>query len=237
MRQRIFVDPSELVFYLGLILVGGCRTAPPGPVLPVDAAAVSGEQVAGWVAATVPADPRLLRFKWLFRDERASTGGRGSARIEPPDSLRFDVVGPFGSNPAAAVVVGDSAAWVQPEDAIRKLVPNYPLLWALLGVARPPEPGAELRGLERPGAVAWRSARGADTVEYLRSHGSPEKLITEVRQAGQVVGRVETTFGSDGMPRSARLDVPSVPARLDVTYVSVARSDPFAPDIWRPLGP
>jgi hypothetical protein len=223
----------RLTAVAGLVLVAGCHSAP-GPLLPVAAAPVSHEQVATWVKATVPADSRLLRFKWLFRDERSSAGGRGSARIAPPDSLRFDIAGPFGSNPAAAAVVGDSAIWVRPEDVIKKLVPNYPLMWALLGVARFPDSGAVLRGLSEGNTSMWQYAQGSDTVEYVRSSGTPGKLIAEVRQGGKVVGRAETQLAPDGSPASARLTVPSVPARLDLTFLSSARSARFAPDIWQP---
>src|SRR6476660_10106649 len=145
MAQRFRLYRFGSVAYLASV-VTGCASAP-GPLVPVSAAPVSRQQVTTWVRETEPADPRLLRFKWLFRDERSSAGGRGSARIAPPDSLRFDIAGPFGSNPAAAAVVGDSAVWVEPEDVIKKLVPNYPLMWALLGVARLPDSGATLRGV------------------------------------------------------------------------------------------
>ena len=232
MAQRFRLYRLGAVAYLASV-VAGCGSAP-GPLVPVAAGAVSQEQVASWVRATRPADRRLLRFKWLFRDERSSAGGRGSARIAPPDSLRFDVAGPFGSNPAAAAVVGDSALWVQPEDAIKKMVPNYPLMWALLGVARMPDSGAALRGLSSGNTVAWQAAVGADTLEYVWTHGSPAKLVAEVRQAGKLVGRAETQVGADGSPQTSRLTVPSVPARLDLTFLSSARSAPFAPDTWQP---
>ena len=104
MAQRFRLYRLGAVAYLASV-VAGCGSAP-GPLVPVAAGPVSQEQVASWVRATQPADRRLLRFKWLFRDERSSAGGRGSARIAPPDSLRFDVAGPFGSNPAAATVLG-----------------------------------------------------------------------------------------------------------------------------------
>src|SRR5215207_6283850 len=154
MPQRLFVDRRVLVAYLALALAG-CRSAP-GALVPVAAAPVSREQVAQWVGATVPADHRLHRFKWLFQDERSSAGGRGSARIAPPDSMRFDVAGPFGSGAASAAVIGSRPLWAEPPDAVKKLVPNYPLMWALLGVARLPEPGDSLRGLARDGSVAWQ---------------------------------------------------------------------------------
>ena len=232
MAQRFRLYPFGLVAYLASV-AAGCTSAP-GPLVPVAAAPISREQVVAWVRATEPTEPRLLRFKWLFRDERSSAGGRGSARIAPPDSLRFDVAGPFGSNPAAAVVVGDSAQWVEPEDAIKKLVPNYPLMWALLGVARLPDSGAVLRGLATGSTTVWQSANGADTLEYVRTQGGSGRLVTEFRQAGKVVGRAETQLSADGSPQTARLTVPSVPARLDLTFLSSARSAPFAPDTWQP---
>ena len=234
MHQRFHL--IRIVATAGLVAAAGCHTAP-GPLVPAAAAPISPEQVRGWVNATVPTDHRLLRFKWLFRDERSSAGGRGSARIAPPDSLRFDVAGPFGSNPAAAAVVGDSAVWVRPEDVIKKLVPNYPLMWALLGVARQPDSGAVLRGLTEGQTTMWQYASGADTVEYVRTSASPGKLLAEVRQGNKVVGRVETQFEADGSPASARLTVPSVPARLDLTFLSIARNSSFAPTTWQPPPP
>ena len=88
MPQRFLVDRGVRVAYLALSLAA-CKSAP-GVVVPSGATPVSREQVAQWVGATVPREHRLHRFKWLFRDERSSAGGRGSARVAPPDSLRFD---------------------------------------------------------------------------------------------------------------------------------------------------
>lgn len=232
--QQFRLDRLSAFSYLALVVVTiGCHPAP-GPVVPVAAAPASVEQVAAWVRSTAPTERRLLRFKWLFRDERSSAGGRGSARIAPPDSLRFDVAGPFGSNPSAAAVVGDSALWAEPEDAVKKLVPNYPLLWAMLGAARLPEADAELHGLAQGNTVAWQYARGGDTVEYSRTSGSPVHFRAEVRQGGKVVGQVEAELEADGMPHTARLTVPSVPARLDLTFTSTAKAEPFAASTWLP---
>src|SRR5215212_7853577 len=145
MRQRFLVDRPAAVAYL-VVSLAACRGAP-GALVPVNATPVSREQVGQWVEQTVPPSSRLHRFKWLFQDERSSAGGRGSARIAPPDSLRFDVAGPFGSGAAAAAVVGDRPLWAEPPDALKKLVPNYPLMWAMFGIARMPDEGAALRGL------------------------------------------------------------------------------------------
>ncbi|HEY8195390.1 MAG TPA: hypothetical protein VIG04_00320 [Gemmatimonadales bacterium] len=234
MAQYLRLDPPVLLVYLGLVGVA-CRSAP-GPVVPEAAEPVSRAQVAEWVAATIPSENRLHRFKWLFQDERGSAGGRGSARIVPPDSLRFDVAGPFGSGAASAVVVGDRAVWTEPPDAIARLVPNYPLMWAMFGVARMPPEGAELRGLAQDSVIAWQYARGSDTVQYARTAGNPVRFLAEVRQAGKLIGRAETTLQADGVPLKARLTVPSAPAKLDLTFLSTTRAT-FAPDIWVPRSP
>ncbi|HXE56931.1 MAG TPA: hypothetical protein VNK43_02925 [Gemmatimonadales bacterium] len=213
-----------------------CHRAPQ-PLVPVAAPPASPEQVREWVAATAPRGHVLYRFRWLFRDDRSSAGGRGSARMAAPDSLRFDVTGPLGSRAASAVVVGDSALWAEPPDAVRDLVPNYPLLWALFGVARLPEDGAELRGVQDAATTAWQYARAGDTVTYVRRSGRENTFLAEVRHGGRVVGRAETTFDDDGTPRSARLTVPSVPARLDITFTASASASAFPPEIWRPRQP
>lgn len=202
--------------------------------MPVTAGPATSAQVAEWVRATMPDGNRLFRFKWLFRDERSSAGGRGSLRIAMPDSVRFDAAGPLGAGAAAAMVVGDSAVWAKPEDALSKLVPNYPLMWAMFGVARMPDSGAVLRGLSANGTTAWQYVAGADTVEYARTGSASGRLVTIVRHAGELVGRAETTFGPDGAPIAARLVVPSAPARLDLTFTASSRPATFPSEIWAP---
>src|SRR5919109_281754 len=231
MAQRLLIDRPTQLAYLGLALAGLACGGAPGSVVPVSAGPVRPAQVTEWVRGTQPPSHRLHRFKWLFRDDKSSAGGRGSARVAPPDSMRFDVAGPFGSGAASAVVVGDQPLWAEPPDAVRKLVPNYPLMWGMFGVARPPAAGAELHGLAEGETLAWQYADGADTVEYARTGGATTRMVTVVRRAGEIVGRAETTLDSAGAPLRARLTVPSVPARLDLTFLSTARAD-FAPDIW-----
>jgi hypothetical protein len=231
MAQRLLFDRPARLAYLGLALAGVACGGAPGSVVPVAAEPVTPAQVDQWVQGTRPKVHRLHRFKWLFRDDKSSAGGRGSARIAPPDSMRFDVAGPFGSGAASAAVVGDQPLWAEPPDAVSKLVPNYPLMWGIFGVARPPAAGAQLRGLTDGRTLAWQYVEGADTVQYARTAGSPTRMVTLVRRAGEIVGRAETTLDSTGAPLTARLTVPSVPARLDLTFLSTAQAD-FAPDIW-----
>ncbi len=229
MRQHPGFDPRWALAYLA-VAVAGCGGRP-GSVVPVDAPPVDRAQVNAWVSATRPPEHQLHRFKWLFQDERSSTGGRGSARIAPPDSLRFDVAGPFGSGAASAAVIGDHPLWAEPPDAVSKLVPNYPLLWAMFGVARLPDPGDSLSGVVHGDVTAWRYIDGADTVSYLHTGGSPGRLVAEVRHGRELVGRAETTLDRNGAPLTSKLVVPSVPAKLALTFLSTGRAD-FAPDLW-----
>lgn len=234
MWQCFRLDRRFLLVYLALA-GSGCRSAP-GPVLPAGAKPIERAQVLQWVDSTRPSGQRLYRFKWLFRDERGSAGGRGSARIASPDSLRFDVAGPFGSGAASAVVIGEHPLWMNPPDAISKLVPNYPLMWAMFGIAREPPDGADLRGLADGPMSAWQYAASSDTIVYARASGEPNRLVAEVRQSGTLVGRAETTFNPDGTPARSRLTVPSAPAQLDLTFLSTEPTT-FAPEIWLPRKP
>jgi len=215
-----------------VVLLAACvPTLPPLPI-PVGLAESSIEAAASWSDSTRPVGYRDIRFRFQFRDENGSGGGRGRARLAAPDSIRFDLAGPLGAFRASAFVVGDSAIWTDSEDQIRKLVPSYPLFWAMLGIVLRPDPGSRVRGLADSQITAWQFSVDRDTVEYVREFGARPRLLAEVRQAGKVVGRVETKFGPDGPPISSRLTVPRPAARLDLTFSQNASAVPFAPETW-----
>jgi hypothetical protein len=235
MWQRFSLDRRRLAPYLGAV-VAGCA-GQLEPLVPVDAIAVERPAVLEWSAPTTPSGQVVHRFKWLYRDGRQSAGGRGSARLAAPDSVRVDARGPLGQGRSSGVVVGDSILWAEPEDNLIEAAPNVALMWALFGVARAPDPGAELLGIERPGFIAWRIVAGPDTLEYVREH-ERRRVRAELRRGGEVVGRTEATFDQAGRLRESRLTVPGVPARLDLTFLeSDPASEPFAPDIWLPDRP
>lgn len=132
------------------------------------------------------------------------------------------------------MVVGDSAEWAEPQDEVDKLIPNYPLLWAMVAVPRLPHAGATVMHLADGRVVAWQFARGADTVEYvLHARGDAvTELIADVRRGMERVGRVTTTYGSDGSLIKSQLIVPSRPARLDITYLLSRNEQGFEADVW-----
>lgn len=200
--------------------------------IPVGLAGAPREAAIRWADSTRLAEPTDIRFRFRFQDGNGSAAGRGRARFAPRDSIRFDVVGPLGMGRASALVVGDSALWTEPEEQIRKLVPNYPLFWAMLGVAREPAPGAAVRGLADRQVTVWQFASGSDTVEYVLEAGAEPRLLAEVRQGGDRIGRVETRLGSDGFPVSSRLIVPRPASRLDLSFQQHTKVSPFASDTW-----
>lgn len=236
MLQRFLLDRRWAPLYLAVTV--GCSTGVSRvSLLPVGAAPMAPSDIAELVTPTQPAEHRLHQFKWKFRDEKGDVAGRGSVRIAPPDSIRFDAFGPLGTGKVAAMAVSDRQVWVAPEKEFRKLVPNFQLMWAMFGVVRPPEGPVEVRGARDPHRVVWQYANGADTVEYERRFGDKATLLAVVREGGTVVGRTETTLDGNGHPVAARLDVPSAPARLNLTFTQSKTPGPFKSDTWAPPEP
>ncbi|HEU5218067.1 MAG TPA: hypothetical protein VFU23_05375 [Gemmatimonadales bacterium] len=223
-----------LLLLAGACTGGGLTTLP----MPAGLAPATPEAASEWVRSTRPAENREIRFRFQFLDEQGSAKGRGRVRLALPDSVRFDVVGPLGSGHASAFVAGDTAIWADPQDDVQKLVPNYPLFWSMLGIARSPEAGAAVRKVADGTITAWQFVSGGDTLEYIRETGAANRLIAEVRRGAKRVGRVETKFGPDGLPVSSRLVVPRPAAKLDLTFYQNEKARPFAPDTWtRPAPP
>jgi len=151
--------------------------------------------------------------------------------------MRFDIAGPWGIGGAAAMVVGDQARWVQPPDIIARLIPSYPLMWAMFGVIRPPPPGGRARGTRGEGTMFLEWSSGIDTVRYSRQTSNAGTLRAEWQRSGVTMGIVETRLDAEGAPVSARLTVPSVPARLDLTIVADSLAQAFPPSVWTPPAP
>ena len=231
------IRPHHRVLPAVGLVVAACGGGGLAPLpIPLGLAPATSAEATAWAESIRPADNREVRFRFQYQDEQGAAGGRGRVRLALPDSLRFDIVGPLGSGRAAAFVLGDSAVWADPEDEVKKLVPNYPLFWAMLGIARAPQPGSTVRTIAGGTITAWQFAAGGDTVEYIRETGATNRLFAEVRQAGKRLGRVETKFSPDGLLASSRLIVPSRSARLGLTFTQNEKAKPFAPDTWiRPV--
>jgi hypothetical protein len=190
---------------------------------------------------TLPRTPTLIRFRWHYQDERVKYAGRGSARIAPPDSMRFDYAGPLNLGSGAAVVVGDSVAWADPDKDFRSLVPAIPMLWAALGMVRPPGENATVFGTELVDSVTqrrrivWRFAEAEDTLDYVvtDSAGKRSLLEAEWRRRGKLVARSRSKLDTLQRPASARVDFPEAPARFELTVGVVDTAAVIPPNLWR----
>ncbi len=226
---------SRLVTCVALGLgLSGCAAGLAGPRMPVGAQPSSAAAIAPWLDSLRVDVATEVRLHWRFQDPQGEASGPGSMLFVPPDSLRFDVRGPLGSGARAAMVVGDSGIWAEPAEDVAQLVPEYTLLWAMLGQVRRPEAGDQVEVAEDADVFAWRYLRGGDTIDYIVTRRAPRQLVADVRRAGERVGRVHTVFDSLGRIVSARLDVPSRPARLDLTFTRHRRPDSLSATVWSP---
>ncbi len=231
--QRVLLDRWKALFYIGAcaVLAACPRVA---PLVPMPLGAGNRDSAAVWSLATEPHTHMAIRFRWKYQDADKRWGGRGQARIAPPDSLRFDYVGPLGLGAGAAAVVADSTIWADPEKNFRSLVPAVRMLWAGLGIVRPPRPDATVFRGGGPDSSfqIWRFVQDADTLDYRQTRSSPGVLEAEWRQQGKVLARSRTELDARGRPASARIDFPEGRARFEFTVVAIDTTAAFDPAIW-----
>ena len=197
-----------------------------------------------WTRTTLPRAAALIRFRWRYQDEQVKYAGRGTARIVPPDSLRFDYAGPLGFGSGAAVVIGDSVLWADPAKNFRSLVPAIPMLWAAFGMVRPPADDAAVFGAQlvdsvrQQRRVVWRFVQRDDTLDYVVTHsaGRGSLLEAEWRQRGTVVARSRSQLDASALsprPVSARVDFPEASGRFELTVVALDTAAIIPPALWR----
>ena len=207
------------------------------PLVTEPLAPVVADSIAVWTAGNGPTRPVALRFKWTYRDDRRSGGGRGTLRIAPPDSMRIDWASALNIKSGAAVVIGDSLRWADPKD-------DYPssnaraiqLIWTALGIVRLPDTATATFGMRDSSGAVWRYVRDRDTVAFrLAAAGTatPRTLQGEWRRDGKLMARSRTQLAAGGLPQGTRVDVPERSARFDITFVAVDSTASFAAALWR----
>jgi hypothetical protein len=224
-----------LSYIAACALLIGCRRSL-APLVPMPLAPVAWDSGRVWATATRPARQTLIRFRWKYRDAGKSYAGRAAVRLAPPDSLRIDYAGPFNWGAGAALVVGDTTVWADPEKNFRSLVPAVRMLWAGLGVVRPPAVGAAVFGtavLGPDSARIWRFVQGEDTLDYRLARGGVRVLEAEWRRQGKIVARSRAELDVRAMPANARIDFPEGPARFEFTVGSVDTTVVFDSATWR----
>jgi hypothetical protein len=236
-RQRFPLDRWIPFLYIGAgALLAGCPGRLP-PLVPEPLAPAERDSALAWTAATLPARHTLIRFRWKYRDRDKTYAGRATVRIAPPDSLRLDYAGPFNWGAGAAVVIGDSTVWADPEKNFRSLVPAVRMLWAGLGIARPPAPGAVVLGARAEGPDSsvriWRFVQDEDTLDYRVAMGRARLFEAEWRRQGKVMARSRAELDGRAKPASARIDFPEGPARFELTVGAVDTIAVFDSATWR----
>jgi hypothetical protein len=198
-------------------------------------AATSPDSIAAALRrATTPASPTQARFAWSLDEAGSRFSGSGVARYVAPERFRLDLFGPRGETYLAAALVGESAR-IPPQVAARFKLPSPALLWAAVGVVRPPSAARLTSATDEGGRVTLRYDLGPDgTLEY-RAQGS---RLTSVRRlkGGGVQETVDLERGSDGALKAARYrDVPAF-RNLNLTLESSSDAASFAEDVWSPPG-
>jgi hypothetical protein len=152
-----------------------------------------------------------------------TTRGDGVSRIAPPDSVRMDFFLGGGVGSGAAILVGDSLQVPGPQ-AVRRMVPPRPLLWAALGRFEVPSErdtvvrvDGDLLRADIGSPVRWRATFRGDTLMRLE--------------------RVEGDRLQEWVERAAdqKVSYRNEAARRSLSLV-IQRSDavaPFDPSIWR----
>lgn len=252
-RHHLELDRLWGGSYIGacILLAGGACGGSLPPLVPAGIAPADRDSALAFAAGTTPGRSVALTFKWKYRDERQSGGGRGMARLAAPDSLRVDWRAVLGLASGATVLIGDSVAWVDPPPKGGDSVPDEPhgvaVAWAALGVVRPPASNAQVLTLPPgggagksadPGVIVWRFVSGPDTIDYRVTRGPPRILEAEWRRGGKdgkgekPLVRIRTELDEHARPTSARIDSPRQSARFEFTVVAVDTTPVFPAPIW-----
>ncbi len=181
----------------------------------------------------VPHTARAV-FRWNIREPNLRAGGRGVARIEPPDRARLDLFLEDGQSILAVALVDETLH--APEGTPMQVVPSPPLLWASLGVFRPGNGATFLGGEVRDERLRLRyGLRNGDELRYQIHEG---KLTgVELYQDGNALHEVSLDRDAEWeLPRGARYRHLASFRELQVTVESVVNVESYPADIWYPIG-
>ena len=179
--------------------------------------------------ATTPARPLHLVFAWNLEEPDGRFSGKGATRLEPPGRARLDLFGPRGEAYLSAAMV-DMDLRLPPgvEDVP---LPPAALLWAALGIFRPPV-GAELIGSSAEEAIVRLDYARGEEKWVFRLEGGALRYAEWVGP-GDGKRTVELSGTAEhGLPRSARYrDWPAFRS-LTLTLNEVQETDGFPADTW-----
>jgi hypothetical protein len=214
-----------------ILAAAGAACAPslPDPV-PIADPAVLATRLR---ARGTPDRPQLIEFQWRYRGREGRFSGDGGVRVNPPDSVRLDLLGPGWSGVQSAVLLGDDVYYLGEQ---RIELPPPAFMWTLLGVFRPPagvRPEAYSRG-ERSQLDYRLSER-----ETLSFHfDADDRLIeAELRLGSDVVQRIRIEPGSPrpgqhAWPREARYRDLGEFHEVRIKVIEIRDHEPFERRIY-----
>jgi hypothetical protein len=196
MNRRLVPHPARRTMLLAVLAaVAGCMPAAPPAGAPVADPEAAAAQI---VRATTPASPRQTNFRWELNEAGSRLTGQGVARYIAPERIRLDLFGPRGETYLAAALVGDDYR-VPPQVAERFALPSPALLWATIGVVRPPS-GAVLQSVTATEmeTVLRYLLPDQQTLEYRVSNGAGMPMVrrVDVLTRGRTVESLELTWTS-----------------------------------------
>lgn len=215
----------------------GAAAPSPSPTAPPAAAqaAASPDSIAAALRrATTPTSPTQARFAWSLDEAGSRFSGSGVARYVAPERFRLDLFGPRGETYLAAALVGEQAR-IPAQVTQRFKLPSPALLWAAVGVVRPPSAARLTAATDQGGRVTLRYDLGADGALEYRAQGGRLTSVRRIRGGG-VQETVDLERGSGGALKAARYrDVPAF-RNLNLTLEQSSDAASFAEDVWSPPG-
>jgi hypothetical protein len=196
-------------------------------------AAVSGPAMPAYeteaLAATEQKRPLHVVFSWSLQEPDGRFSGRGATRFQPPERARLDLFGPRGEAYLVAALI--DARLELPAGANDAPLPPPALLWAALGVFRPPQ-GAQLTGSDRNGETTrLQYTSGDERWVFEFASGRLRSAEWTGRGDGRRTVQLEGS-ASHGLPRQATYrDWPAF-RELRLTLDEVNETEGFPSDIF-----
>ena len=241
MKQRLQSPAGLFVALLAACTAASASAGTPAPApAPAagsasPAAAVDPDSIAEALRrGSIPSSPKQAQFGWALDEAGSRFSGRGVARYQAPERFRLDLFGPRGETYLAAALVGETPR-VPPQVTERFRLPSPALLWAAVGVVRPPSGARLASATDEGGRVTVRYDLGADgTLEY-RARGGRLESLRRLRGSA-VQESLELERAADGAIRSARYRDWIALRNLNLTLESSTDAASFADDVWSPPG-
>lgn len=181
-----------------------------------------------------PDQPKLIEFQWRYRGREGRFSGDGAVRINPPDSVRLDLLGPGWQGVQSAVLLGDNVSYIG-EQRIRLPPPTF--MWTMLGALRPPL-GVEPQGARR-GARLELAYRLSSRETVLFRFDELERLIeAELKIGDDVVQEIRLEHGEASdvagyhWPREARYRDHRDFHEVHIEVVEIREHEPFEARIF-----